>query len=204
MQVVLLGGSFDPVHCGHVALADAVQQTLDPDLLLWVPAAVAPHKTAQPPSPAQQRLALLKQIVAARGGEETWAWELQQPPPSFTVDTLEECARRRPEAQLFLAMGEDSFRNLATWRRLERVLELAELLVAPRHGSRAAVLAVVRDALPASCQQRLRMRALPMETVDVSSSALRQRLLRGESCAGLLPPQVEEQIRRHGWYRGGA
>ena len=188
MRAVLFGGSFDPVHLGHVAVADAARRELAPDRLLWMPARLAPHKPEDPPAPAADRLALLERVVGPRPGEEISTLELEREGPSYTVDTLEALRRGDAGTRWYLLLGADSQSHLPSWRRLDRILELAEIVLVPRPGW--------TELLPGSPA-----RMLPGEPVEVSSSEVRRRLAAGESCAGLLPPGIEEEIRRRGLYQ---
>ncbi len=189
MKIAVFGGSFDPVHRGHLAVADAVHRELAPDRLLWVPARLAPHKQDAPPSSsAADRVALLRLALAGRAGEELCPLELERPAPSYTVDTLEALHFDHPEAHFFLVLGGDSQEHLPSWRRLERIQELAELLFFPRPGWEC-----LRPGIPG--------RMLPMEPLEISASGIRARLRRGESVADSLLPEVEREILRRGLYR---
>lgn len=200
MKVAVFGGSFDPVHCGHVAVADAVQAALRPDLLLWIPARHAPHKPGRPPADDAGRLALLQRVVDARSGEEVDTSELGRPGPSYTVETLRVLGDRYPGAEWVLIMGADSLSHLLTWRALPEVLRRARVALVPRTGTSEDDLESFRRALPAEVADEFRASFLPMENVDVSSTEIRARLADGRSCARLLPPAVEDEIRRRGMY----
>ena len=199
MRVVVFGGSFDPVHRGHRAMADAVQREESPDLLLWVPSGHAPHKPELAPAAAVDRLALLELVVADRPGERIDRCELERPPPSYSVDTLEDCRRRFADAELLFLAGADSLSHLATWRDLPRLLRLCAWRFAPRPGWGREALDRFRAALPAAEREVFRARMLAMEPVDVSSSAIRARLAAGEEAPGL-PAAVAAEIRRRGCY----
>lgn len=201
MRLAVFGGSFDPVHRGHLAVADAARRHLRPDHLLWVPARHAPHKPGQPPAPAADRVALLELALADRPGEELCLLELERPGPSYTVDTLEALRQQHPGAELNLVLGADSLGHLGTWKDLGRILELAGLALVPRPGWGPEALAVFRRSLPPDLARRLRAAFLPMEEVAISSTGLRRLLARRDPrAAAWLPPGVLEEIRRRGLY----
>ncbi|RMH02506.1 MAG: nicotinate (nicotinamide) nucleotide adenylyltransferase [Planctomycetota bacterium] len=188
MKIAVFGGSFDPIHRGHLAVADAVQDRLRPDLLLWVPARAAPHKPGRCPAPAADRAALIEAVLAGRPGERLCRLELEREPPSYTVDTLEELARLHPGAEFLLVLGGDSQEHWPNWRRRERILELATPVWFPRPGWER-----LRPGVPG--------RMLAMELVPISSSRIRAALARGEDCSRWLPPAVAAEIAARGLYR---
>lgn len=188
MRIAVFGGSFDPVHLGHLAVADAVQAQRRPDQLLWVPARQPPHKPGARLASGEDRVALLELAIAGRGDERVCRWELDRDGPSYTVDTLEALHQDQPGAELLLVLGGDSQQHWAGWRRLDRILELASPLWIPRRGWER-----LRPGVPG--------RMLEMERVDLSATELRQALAAGRSCEGSLPPAVEAEIRRRGLYR---
>lgn len=198
-MLIVFGGSFDPVHLGHEAMADAARRAHPRARLLWVPARRAPHKPELEPAPAAERLALLRRVVAARAGEAILTAELERSGPSFTVDTLEALHRAEPDEDLALLIGADSLASLALWRAPERILALARLLVAPRAGLGAAELERVARGLPPPLVGALRAEGLAMEEAPYSSTAIRAALRRGEQPAGLRP-EVAAEIRARGLY----
>lgn len=200
MDLAVFGGSFDPVHCGHVAVANAIQEHRLPDLLMWMPARRAPHKPDARPAAAQDRLDLLRLVVDERPKEEVSSLELERSGPSYSVHTLEALHSRYGEAELLWVMGADSLEHLPTWFQLERVLELAELLLVPRPRWGPESLAEFRAWWHSRSAVPVRATFLSMQEVDVSSTAIRHKLVAGESCDGLLPKQVESEIHRRGLY----
>lgn len=200
MKIVLFGGSFDPVHRGHVAVADAVQAALKPERLLWLPARQAPHKPDQSPAGDADRCALLELALAGRANEQIDARELQRPGPSYTVDTVAEIAAENPGAELWLVVGADMLDQLHQWKDVERLLQLTRVLVAPRPRFGPERLDNLRRRLPGEVGPRLRARMLPMKPVAASSTEVRERIRKGESCAELLPPGVEDALRKRGLY----
>lgn len=196
MRLLVFGGSFDPVHRGHEAMADAAWRAAQPDRFLWVPSGHAPHKPAVAPAPAEARTAFLRLILADRPREELCLVEIERPAPSYTVETLQLLSEQNPGAELLFLLGSDSLAHLAGWRDPARLFNLAEFLFAPRRGWPESALARFRAALPEELRASFRARFLDMPEVDFSSTALRAALARGESPAGLQPAVLAEIRRR--------
>jgi nicotinate-nucleotide adenylyltransferase len=185
MAVGLLGGAFDPPHLGHVALAGAALEQLDLDRLLVLVVADPGHKTAT--TPAETRLELAR---LAFGDDPRVDVELDSHPR--TVDSLE--ARRLDDPVLVL--GADEFVDFATWKRPDRVLELARLAVAMRPGVPDARVRQARARFPSPD----RVSFFELEPVSVSSTLVRERVARGEAIDDLVPAQVAEAVARLGLY----
>lgn len=200
MKHLVFGGSFDPVHLGHLAIADAAQAILTPDLLSWVPSRHAPHKPEQAPASAEDRVAFLEAAIEGREREQIDRRELGRPGPSYTVDTLVEMRLEDPAGSLDFLAGADSLEHLATWRDLPRLFELCHWWFAPRPGWGTAALESFRAALPAELAERFRAQILPMEEVEVSSSEIRAAIAGGAEAPGL-PPAVRAEITARGCYR---
>ena len=190
-RVGILGGSFDPVHFGHLILAEAALEHLRLDRLLLMPAGRPAHKRRRALAPAEDRVAMLR--LAARGNPrlEVSTLEAARAGVTFTVRTLEALAAAEP-ADYFFLMGEDSLREFGTWREPGRILELARLAVVRREGTPRAS---VRGAL------RRRVVFVPMPGIGISSSAIRRRVARGASVRYWVPDAVLTYMDRHGLYR---
>ncbi len=201
MYRVVCGGSFDPVHLGHLAIADAIHREIAPDQLLWVPAQIAPHKQEHPPAPAADRLALLQAATLDRPQEFILDWELKRPPPSYTVHTLRALHDDDPNGKIDVVLGMDSLSHLPTWHRLDEVMERVGFLFVPRPGSQASDLDDFRIQLAAELQQKFRAQYVDMHEVPVSSTEIRRRLAKGDRCEHLLPAAVVSLIQDRGLYR---
>jgi nicotinate-nucleotide adenylyltransferase len=201
MYRVVCGGSFDPIHLGHLAIADAIHREIAPDELLWVPARIAPHKQDLPPAAAADRLAMLQAATQDRPQEAILEWELQRPPPSYTVHTLRELQKLDDHGKIDLVLGMDSISHLPTWHCLDEVLELAGFLFVPRPGTRQTDIDDFRTMLPQPLQAKFRAQWVPMLEVPISSTQIRARLAEGDRCQQFLPAAVEQLIRARGLYQ---
>jgi nicotinate-nucleotide adenylyltransferase len=193
----VLGGTFDPVHNGHLHIARELRQAAGLDSIVWVPAGRPPHKTGQIVSGDRDRLAMLELALAGSPTDEISTIDIDRAGPSFTVDMLDILSRQLAPATLVFLMGEDSLCDLPTWRDPERILQLAELAVAGRPGIDADLEALA-TTLPGFDG---RLHIVPMAEVPYSSSEIRERVHAGKSITGLVPPEVERYIREHDLYR---
>ena len=196
-RTAVLGGSFNPIHYGHLLLADDVAERLELDRVLFVPAARPPHKPNADLAPAADRYAMVELAVAGHPKFVVSDVEFRRPGPSYTVDTLE--ALRIPREELFLIIGSETFLDLLSWRSPRRVAELAQLAVVPRLGSAfdpesAAVRKVVHEV----GREPVIVRA---DSLPISASDLRRRVREGRSIAYRLPEAVGAYIRAKRLYR---
>jgi nicotinate-nucleotide adenylyltransferase len=195
-RIGVLGGTFDPVHNGHLHIGDALRTALDLDGVLWVPAGRPPHKSDQIVSSDKDRLAMLDLALAGSAIDEISTIDINRSGPSYTADTLEILAERFPTARLFFLMGEDSLRDLSTWHHPERILRVAELAVAGRPGVETD-LQSLEFQVPGV---RKRVHVVPTEEMAISSSDIRRRVRENQSIRGLVPANVEAYIQNHGLY----
>ncbi len=183
-----MGGTFDPVHVGHVAAAAEVRAALQLDRVLLVVAGDPWQKRGQVVASASDRLALVEGAVADIDGVEASAVEVQRDGPSVTADTLEALAA--PGRLLFLVLGADAVANMGTWKRLDETRELATVVVMERAGERGAA--------PPGDGWRVERVVVPR--LDVSSTDIRDRLAEGRPIDGLVPPEVVRRIHERGLY----
>jgi nicotinate-nucleotide adenylyltransferase len=185
----LFGGSFDPVHVGHLFVALAAREELNLNRLFFVPAAQSPFKPERQPTPANERLALLRLALAG------WNWcaldeqEIRRGGVSYTIDTARDYAERFPGAELFYLIGADHVSQLHKWRAAEELASLLQFVVIPRPGQGGL-------ALPAG----FRGRQLTGFPVAVSSSQIRARVKSGQPLEPFVPAAVAEAIRNNGLY----
>ena len=184
-RIGVFGGSFDPPHRGHTALAQAAVTHLNLDLLLVVPTGTAWHKS-RPLSAAQHRLAMCALAFGDMPRARVDDCEIRRGGPSYTVDTLEALHQAYPGAEFFLLMGQDQAQRLGTWNRAEALPQLASLCVAGRAGS--------EDQLPAHVVR------VPMPLMDLSSSAVRAAVAASGDTSAMLAPAVARYIAQHRLY----
>ena len=197
-RTAVFGGSFNPIHYGHLLLADEVLEALGLDRVLFVPAPRPPHKPNAQLAPAQDRYAMVELAIAGHPKFALSDLELRRPGPSYTVDTLD--ALRVPREELFVIVGSETFLDLLTWRTPRRVAELAQIVVVPRAGSAfdpdsAAVQKVVHEI----GESPLVVRAT---SLPISASDIRRRVREGRSIAYRVPDAVAAYIRTKRLYRG--
>jgi nicotinate-nucleotide adenylyltransferase len=196
-RTAVLGGSFNPIHYGHLLLADDVAERLELDRVLFVPAARPPHKPNADLAPAADRYAMVELAVAGHPKFVVSDVEFRRPGPSYTVDTLE--ALRIPREELFLIVGSETFLDLLSWRSPRRVAELAQLAVVPRVGSAFdPESAAVRKVVHEIGREPVIVRA---DSLPISASDLRRRVREGRSIAYRLPEAVGAYIRAKRLYR---
>jgi len=210
----VLGGTFDPVHLGHLDVAEAARLALALDEVRLVPARVPPHRTTGAQASAEDRLAMVRLAIEGQPHLVASDLELRAPGPSYTATTLRALGREgwRP-AQLFFITGADAFAEIATWRDYPALLDLAHFAVVSRPGLPAAELPGRLPALaprmveaPAAGGARVpaggatAIFLIHAATRDVSSTEIRDRAGAGAPLADLVPPRVADYIRRHGLY----
>ena len=194
LRLGVFGGTFDPPHDGHVAVAKDVADALGLHRLLWIPAGEPPHKSHQDVKPASLRLEMVYAAVDADARFAVNECEMMRAGRSYTVDTLNALRREFPDAAMYFIVGTDEYNALAGWREPEQVLELARLAVVDRDGTCAA------DSTP-DVVGAGDVEFVPIERVDISSSQVRVHVGSGRDPADFVPPAVAEIIEREGLYR---
>ena len=185
----LFGGSFDPVHLGHLLVAQAAREELALTRLFFVPAAQSPFKPDRRPAPAEVRMQLLRLALAGREWCEIDEQETRRGGVSYTIDTVRDYAARFPAAELFYLIGGDHVEQLPKWREAGELARLVEFVVIPRPGQAATLL-------PAPFRGRM-LGGFPL---GVSSSQVRARAKAGLPLEPLTPGPVAEAIRNNGLY----
>jgi nicotinate-nucleotide adenylyltransferase len=202
MRTALYGGSFDPIHHGHLILAREAMEQLALDRVVFIPAAQSPHKLARIPAPPQVRLSMVRAAVAGEPRFECDDSEVKREGPSFTVDTVEAWRAKAPGDELFCFIGEDNVRELPTWRRYAELRDMAEFIVFgrgayPSHGA-DSVFVTIDTGVPAPLRE---MPVIPRR-VDISATEVRKRVALRRSIRYLVPEAVREIIESHRLYQG--
>jgi len=196
----ILGGTFDPVHSGHILLAEEVAARLGLEEVIFIPAGHPWFKEDGVITPAEHRLAMLRLAVAGHPLFSISTMELTRPGPTYTVDTMAELRRRRGAGEeLYFILGWDNLRELPRWHDPEKLISLCKLAVVPRVGSNAPDPAALEKSL-----KGIKKRVVMLEGphIDVSASQIRRRVAAGLSTEGLVPTPVARYIEAHGLYRG--
>jgi nicotinate-nucleotide adenylyltransferase len=204
MRVGVFGGTFDPVHFGHLILAEQAREQGQLDQVWFIPAARPPHKREDELTRFDYRAEMLSLAIAGNPAFQILELEKERPGPSYTVDTLTELRRRTPAADFWLLIGSDTLEDLGSWHERQRVPELAGLLVMPRPGHAVPDVERARRELGVTLGAELRMHVLEVPQIDISSRDLRRRAAAGRSLRYLLPRAVEVYIREKHLYRSAA
>jgi nicotinate-nucleotide adenylyltransferase len=201
MKLGVLGGTFDPIHNGHVAAAAAAQDTLGLDTISLIPSHIPPHRHDPVGASSEQRFEMARLAAAEHPGWSASRIELDRDGLSYTYDTLVELGETR--TQIFFITGADAFAEIATWSRYPAVLDLANFVVVSRPGItldslRARVPSAFRDRPSASTRVIL----VDAHTPDISSTDIRRRVRAGQSLSGFVPDSVARFIAEHRLYSG--
>jgi nicotinate-nucleotide adenylyltransferase len=196
-SIGILGGTFNPPHRGHLALARHAKAELGLERVLLMPAHSAPHKGDEEDPGPERRLEMCRLAVGGEeaAGLEACGLEIERGGPSYTVDTLRIIRQSDPQAELTFIVGADMARTLPAWREPRALVELARLAVAEREHTGH------EDVLGALVPLGARVEFLGMPMLEVSSSMVRERVREGESIDGLVEPGVAQYIAMHGLYR---
>ncbi len=222
-KYAVLGGSFDPVHFGHLDLADQVRQKLSLDSVFWVPAYLSPHKTSDRPAPAKHRLEMLRLALADNPAYDLSEIELQRGGVSYTVETLEQIVQTPEPSEWSLILGMDAFKDMKTWKDPDRILQIANIIVGTRPGVDRNVFSEALKSLPGNWKRlepadpaqpglgvyknsgaNQTVSFLSLDTREISSSEIRARIRAKKGVKNKLPPEVEKYIMRHLLYQAEA
>lgn len=198
-RIGIFGGTFDPVHYGHLLMAEQCREQLQLSQVWLVPAHQSPLKSDGPRATPRQRLEMLRLAVAGHADFHVDDQELERPAPSFTVETLAQIATARPQAELFYILGSDSLAAFERWREPARIIELAVPVVVGRPGTTLDLGLLQRLASPARWAQ-IKEAKVRTPLIEISSSDLRARLAAGRSIRYMTPRAVEMYIHTQGLY----
>jgi nicotinate-nucleotide adenylyltransferase len=201
MRIGIFGGTFDPVHFGHLILAEQGREQGRLDEVWFVPAAHPPHKSEPTLTRFEQRVEMLALAIAGNPAFRIDELEKERPGPSYTVDTLAELHRRHPSHEFLLLIGSDTLLDLPHWYQPQRVLEQANLLVTTRPGSAVLTTEQLRQRLHLPQQTPLSLQVVEVPQLDISSRDLRRRTAEGLSLRYFLPRAVECYIREKSLYK---
>ncbi|HVK04220.1 MAG TPA: nicotinate-nucleotide adenylyltransferase [Armatimonadaceae bacterium] len=200
MRVGILGGTFDPIHYGHLRLAEEARERLSLERVLFIPNQVSPFKDADEVSPGALRLEMVRLATAGNGAFTASGVELERPGPSYTVETLRRLRAERPGDELFFLTGTDLLGGLTGWREPEAVLELARFVTLTRPGA-GDDFARALEALPEAWRPKIRYLESP--GLEISSTHLRDLARGRHSLRYLAPDPVVDFVEARGLYRTG-
>jgi nicotinate-nucleotide adenylyltransferase len=190
LRLGVMGGTFDPIHLGHLVAAEAAAEHLKLDSVIFIPAGDPWQKTTY--ASAQDRLAMTKLAVARYSNFQVRTIDIDRPGPTYTVDTLQELKKLEPSAELFFITGADSLSGIGTWKQVEELWPLATFVGVSRPG----------HALKAPIYAGARIELLEIPALSVSSTGIRAKVDSGESIDDLVPEAVSEYIKDQNLYQG--
>ena len=197
-RIGIMGGTFDPIHMGHLITAEMVRSEAPLDAVLFVPAARPPHKDAAHAASMQDRLAMTEYGVRENPHFFVSDIELRREGPSYTVDTITELQAQLAGAELFFITGADAMNDLYRWHEPERLLRSCRFIVATRQGAPLDELLIAEKF---TAEERSHIQVLPTPHLEISSTVIRARVRAGLSIRHLVPRTVEEYIRERWLYR---
>ncbi len=188
-RIGILGGTFDPPHNGHIAIAETAIRKLKLEEVIFVPAKLPPHKSSEKISSRQDRLAMLRLAVGGKERIEISEIEFDRRGPSYTVDTLAELQKQNPDDEFYFLIGADNISEMESWHQPEKILEMVKVVAAGRPGfSAAGKFAAMIESFD-------------MTPVNISSTIIREKVRSDQSISGLLPAAVEEYILKQKLYK---
>ena len=198
MNVGILGGTFDPVHNGHLIVAEVARERFNFNEVLFIPAGQPWLKVEQSITPPQHRLQMLRLALDDRPYFRISEMEIERPGPTYTIDTINALKKRlNAEDELFFILGQDTLMQLPQWYEAQNLIRLCYLVAAPRPGVKKPDLKALEVELPGITQRVMLMKE-PL--VDISATDIRERAARGLSVRHLVPEPVNRYIKEHRLY----
>jgi len=192
----MMGGTFDPIHCGHLAAAEEARARFHLDRVVFVPSGQPPHKKEYPVTAAESRYDMVRLAIGSHPNFEVSRLELDRPGPSYAVDTVRTLrAQLDPETRLYFITGADAILEMLTWRSPEELAKSCDFIAVTRPGYDLGRLEQALGSLPGA-----RVHLLNAPGVDISSTDIRRRVVRGDSLRYLVPTPVVRYIAAHGLY----
>jgi len=202
VRIGLLGGSFNPVHVGHLVVAEQARERLGLERVLFVPARISPHKLGKPLAPAEDRLRMVQLAIADNPAFEASDIELRRGEPSYSVDTVRQLREQsNGEWNIHFLVGSDTLPELPAWHRIGELAELCKFVVFSRPGDPLDALEPLRGALRDEQVAAIAERSFEIPLIGVSSTDIRRRVREGRSIRYLVPEPVRRYVVARGLYR---
>jgi len=201
MRIGILGGTFDPVHVGHIFIAEEARIRLELEKVLFIPAGSPWLKVSHRITPALERVEMVRLAIAKHERFELCTVEVERTGPSYTAETLEVLRTRYPNDEFYLIFGRDSFTELPLWKEPERIVAMSKLVVVPRIGTNLPELSKVAAKVAGLSEDGVVTLDSPM--IGISSSGIRARVSKGLPIDYLVPGEVDKYIVAHGLYKDG-
>lgn len=193
-MIGFFGGTFDPIHFGHLNLGLQMLEKHRLTQVLFCPAHISPHKQANPPVVLKHHRKVMVTLAIEPIPEfHLLDWELEKEGPSYTIDTIRELKKRNPHQQIRLILGQDALKEFFAWKEVEELVHLAPPLVGSRQGT-------IPSDLPPSIREAVRAGMTQTPEMDISSTAIRERLKSGKYCGHLVPSKVLDYIHQNQLY----
>jgi nicotinate-nucleotide adenylyltransferase len=202
MRLGIFGGTFDPIHYGHLLLAECCREQCRLDAVWFLPAAVPPHKQGRTMSPAEARIEMIELAIAGHEGFSVCQYETDRGGVNYTVDTLSHSRAEDPQRELFFLLGADMLRDLPHWREPGRICELALPVAVRRAGQPPLDFELLHGLVPLERIEQIRRHQVEMPEIGISGTDIRRRIAAGLSIRYRTPRAVEKYIETHGMYRG--
>lgn len=196
--MAIMGGTFDPIHYGHLVVAQEVRQELNCDRVLFIPAAEPPHKESAGISSVEHRLVMTRLAVDSNNYFQVSTLEIERPGPSYTIDTVKIVKSKYQPRELYFITGADGILELMTWKKAEEILTLCTFVAVTRPGYDIDNIEEAVKWLPS--QSRKKIIPLKVPAMDISSTDIRRRVKMGKSITYLVPKSVENYIKNNGLY----
>ncbi len=200
-NIGILGGSFNPIHMGHLILAQDALERFELDQVLFIPCATPPHKSAHVLADASHRLAMLENAIVGDPRFEVSRIELDRPGVSYTVDTVRQMREEDPEIKIWFIIGADTLPELHTWKDIYELLDMCEFITFHRPGIQGTRLTLDGLGLDAPWPEHLLKQIMECHSIEISSSEIRARVAEAMSIRYLVPESVEMYIHEHSLYK---
>lgn len=198
-RIGILGGTFDPIHLGHIQMAEEAYRQADLDQVLFLPSKIPPHKRNQNIVAEFHRAAMIQLAIRDKSQFVYSDFELQREGITYTADTLRMLQEQNPEHDYYFILGGDSLFQLETWYHPEEIMSRVDILAISRYDMSPEQIRARAEWLTQNYQARIQI--VEMSRMDISSSDIRDRVRRGDSLQGMVPGEVENYIQEHSLYQ---